>query len=462
MNNKKINRIPNAYVIMLVLALFCAILTYIIPAGSFDMIEVNGRSIIDPSSFKLVENTPVGIIDFLSAIPKGMIEASSIIFFIMLIGGSFYIIQETGAVEACIGSLAKKFAGKELWLITIIMLAFSFGGAVVGMAEETLVFIPLLISLAIALGFDSITGAAMVCMGASAGFTGSFMNPFTIGVAQGIAGLPLFSGWELRIFAYVAFVSVAIIFVLLYARKIKKEPELSLVYELDKTREDLVIHEMHNFGIREKLIMIVFGITIVVMLYGVVKLGWYFNEMGGLFIGMAIVVTIIAKKSINWFGETLGKGFANIATGALLVGFARMIVVVLNDGQIMDSILHYSAQGLGNLPSQVTASGMYVFQSLLNFLVPSGSGQAAVSMPIMAPLADMVGVTRQTAVLAYQFGDGISNYFSPTSGLLMAGLAMGNIPWTKWAKWVLPLIGMFYIVGLVFVIIAQTISYGPF
>ncbi len=253
--------------------------------------------------------------------------------------------------------------------------------------------------------------------------------------------------------------SIAILFVLRYAHKVKKDPTISPVYELDKERKQVDFRSVPAFDLRAKLIFLAFGITIGIMVFGVTQYGWYFNEMGGLFLGLALVVTFIAGKSLNWFGENFYKGISVIAPGALLVGFARMIVVVLTEGQLMDSILFYASSALSGLSATASAAGMFVFQSFMNFLVLSGSGQAALTMPIMAPLADLVGVTRQTAVLAYQFGDGISNFFSPTSGVLLAVLAVAKIPWVKWAKWVLPLIGIFYAIGMLFVIGAQLINY---
>jgi uncharacterized ion transporter superfamily protein YfcC len=289
------------------------------------------------------------------------------------------------------------------------------------------------------------------------------MNPFTVGVAQGIAELPLFSGMRLRIALYAVMVVFAAAYVMRYAYKIKKNPKLSPMYDVDISREDnLDLDNLHEFGAREKGILAVFVVSIALLVYGVIKYGWYFNEISALFLGMAIVVAAIGKMGFNGFAESLGKGMAAVAAGALIVGFARGILVVLTDGNVIHTILYASANLLSQLPSAVTAIGMYIFQCLLNFIIPSGSGQAAVSMPILAPLSDLVGVTRQTAVLAFQLGDGISNIFTPTSGYFMAGLALAKIPWTKWAKWILPCVIIQYLIGAIFVIVAQSIGYGPF
>ncbi|WP_206457935.1 YfcC family protein [Anaerovorax sp. IOR16] len=464
MEKKKKLQVPHVYVLLIGIILICSVLTYIIPAGQYQMMTLeSGREVVDATSFQNVANTPVDIMGFLSSIPRGMIESASIIFFIFLVGGSFTVLQDTGAIEAGLGRLTKALSGSEIVIIPAVMIAFSLGGAIIGMAEETLPFIPIMVSLAIAMGFDSMTGTAMVLCGAGCGFAGAFMNPFTIGVAQGIAGLPLFSGMMLRVVLYICMLIITITFVILYARRIKKNPQLSSMYDVDIAREDkLDLSNLHEFGGREKLILLVFAASIVLLIFGVVKYGWYMNEIAALFLGMAMVVAVIGRMGFNGFANSLGKGMADVAAGALIVGFARGILVVMTDGNIIHPILNSAANFLGQLPGAVTAIGMYIFQCLLNFIVPSGSGQAAVSIPIMAPLADLVGVTRQTACLAFQLGDGISNIFTPTSGYFMAGLALAKIPWTKWAKWILPLICIQYLIGGIFIVIAQMTNFGPF
>lgn len=456
-------KMPHVYVILISIIVVCTVLTYVIPAGQYSTIKEGGRDVIDASSFKYIENTPLNFMEMLSSIPKGMVEAAEIIFFIFIIGGAFGIIEATGAIHAAIGKITKTMKGKERLIIPIVMIFFALGGSIIGLSEESLAFIPIMVSLAIALGFDSITGVAMVLVGAGAGFSGAFMNPFTVGVAQGIAGLPLFSAMTFRLVLFTAMTSLSIGFVYYYSGKIKNDPTKSLVYDIDCAREELTdINEFKDFGKQEKAVFIIFLATIVILIYGVLTWKWYLMEISGLFIGMAIVVALVSGMGFNGFAEELAKGMGSIASGALVVGFARGILVVLNDGNILHTILNFSAGILGQLSSTVTALGIYIFQCLLNFLIPSGSGQAAVSLPVICPLADMVGVTRQTAVVAYQLGDGISNIFTPTSGYFMAGLALAKVPWIKWAKWILPLILLQYALGAVFVLAAQIMQLGPF
>lgn len=456
-------KIPHVYVILLTIIVICTILSYLVPAGQYSMVDLDGREVIDASTYTEIEQTPVDFVGLMKAVPQGMVDTATIIFFIFIVGGAFGVIESTGAVEAGIAQITRKLQGRERLIIPIVMLVFSLGGAIIGLAEETLPFIPIMVSFAIALGFDSITGVAIVLVGAGAGFAGAFMNPFTVGVGQGIAGLPLFSGIGFRIVMYLCMTTLCIAFVYRYSGKVKKNPQLSLMYELDKERDlNTDISQFKEFGTREKVVLMVLAATIAILVYGVLRQGWYLTEIAGLFLVMAIVVALVSKMGLNGFAEQLSIGMANIAGGALVVGFARGILVVLDQGHILHTLLYYSAAGISYLPSAITTLGIYVFQCLLNFLIPSGSGQAAVSLPLLCPLSDMVGITRQTAVLAYQLGDGISNIFTPTSGYFMAGLALAKVPWIKWAKWILPLILLEYLLGAVFVVIANAIHLGPF
>lgn len=462
-NKKKKLAVPHVYILLIGLILICGLLSYIIPAGQYDMTMVGTREVVDAATYHTVEATPVTLMQFLSAVPRGMTESAQIIFFIFMIGGAFGVLQETRAIEAGIGRLLSILKGKTWVIIPIIIILFSLGGAVFGMSEETIPFIPIFVSLCIAMGYDSITGAAIVLCGSSAGFAGAFMNPFTMQVAQGIAELPLMSQMGFRVVIYIVMVSVTSVFILRYASKVKKNPKRSCMYEFDRSREDMIdLDRLQAFGAKEKAILLVFVGSIALLIYGVIQWGWYMDEISAVFLGMSMIVAVIAKMTPNEYAAVLGKGMAEIAGGALVVGFARGVLVILTDGNILHTILHAASVLLGSLPSMVSAVGMYIFQCLLNFMVPSGSGQAAVSIPIMAPLGDLVGVTRQTACIAFQLGDGISNIFTPTSGYFMAALALAKIPWAKWAKWILPLIGLQYGIGAIFVIIAQVMQLGPF
>lgn len=456
-------KVPHVYILLLGMILFFAILSYIVPAGQYDMITVDDREIIDSTSFRYIEQTPVSPMNFLTALPRGLIESAQIIFFIFIVGGSFAVLNQTKSIEAAMGKLITAMKEKTILIIPMVMIAFSLLGAVFGMAEETIPFIPIFVSLFIAMGYDSITGAAIVFVGACTGFAAAFINPFTVQVAQGIAGLPILSGMPFRIVMYVVMTGLAIVMVMRYAKKVKQDPTLSPMYETDSMRKDVMkLEDLEELTTTRKVVLLVFLATVVLLILGVVQWGWYMNEIAALFLGMSFVVAIVSRMGFNNYANALSDGMTDIASGALVVGFARGILVVMIDGNILHTILYAAANFLGQFPSAISAAGMYVFQCLLNVLVPSGSGQAAISIPIMAPLGDLVGVTRQTAVIAFQLGDGLSNIITPTSGYFMAGLALAKIPWEKWAKWFIKIVAVLYLVGLIFVLIAQFMKLGPF
>lgn len=462
---KKKFSMPHTYILLISIAIMAAILTYVIPAGSYErkVDSETGKEYVVADSFHNVDQTPVTPFGVVKAIPKGMNQGSQIIFFILLIGGSFGIIQKTGAINAGIGKIVSKIRGKEKLVIPVLVLVFSFAGAVIGCAEELMPFYPIIISLCLALGFDTITGTAIVLIGAGAGFAGAFLNPFTVGVAQGIAGLPLFSGIAYRVFCYIILVSTTICYIYRYANKIQKHPELSVTYEEDKLKRNKShMQGVEEFTTKHKLVLIVFALGIISLSYGVMKLGFYITELAAIFIIIGIVGGLVAGLKLNEIADEFVNGAKDMVLGALMVGFATAIMVVLTEGNIIDTIIHSMANTIMNLPPALSGVGMFIIQSLTNIFIPSGSGQAAVSMPIMAPIADLAGITRQTAVLAYQFGDGFSNVISPTSGYFMASLAIAGVKWDKWAKWMLPLFLIWTLLGAALVIISVYINYGPF
>ncbi|UJL46877.1 YfcC family protein [Virgibacillus sp. NKC19-16] len=448
---------PHVFVILFGIIIFMAISTYFIPAGEYDR-EVNeaGTETVVDGTYSEVESSPLGFFDIFQSIHAGMVEGSEIIFFIFIVGGAFGILNATNALQGAFGSLSRMLSGKELLLIPITMTAFAIGGATFGMAEETIPFILILVPIAMMVGFDSMVGTAMVLVGVYAGFTAAFMNPFTVGVAQGIAGLPTFSGMGVRAVFFVIFLAVSILYVMLYARKVKKDPLKSIVYEEDQKRDvQLNLSDQPAMTKRHGMIVGVLILTVIALALGVTLEGWYMREIAGLFFLMGIVIGLIAKMRVNEIATSFLKGCEELVLGALVVGFAYGILFVMQETNTIDTILYAISSLVAGLPAGLTAMGMFATQSILNFIVPSGSGQAALSMPIMAPLGDLVGVDRQTAVLAFQFGDGISNILTPTAGVLMAALALAKISWLKWVKWVWPLILIWYVLGAIFVTIAH-------
>lgn len=454
---KKKFEFPHVVLILFGMTIIASILSYIIPAGEFDRVEQDGNTVVVEGTYKTVASNPPGLFDVFLAIPEGMIEGASIIFFILIVGGAFGILLETKAIDAMLGKLTTMLGDKEIYLIPIFMLFFAIGGATFGMSEEAIPFMLILVPLAIKIGFDSMTGAAIVLIGAHAGFTAAFINPFTVGVAQSIAEVPLFSGMGVRIVFWFIFVGISIGYVMLYAKKIKKDPEKSLMYKDDQ--KNFLGMDIQNqearLSFRHILIIIVLGLTLIGLALGVTLLDWYVNEIAALFVIMGLLVGFIGKMKLNQIAENFIKGCESLVLGALVVGFAYSILIVLENSNTIDTILHFSSTLISSWPGYLSAIGMFGIQSVLNFIVPSGSGQAALTMPIMAPLADLVGVSRQTAVLAFQMGDGISNIVTPTSGAFMAALAVAKVPWVKWMKWIFPLIIIHYLLGALFVTVAH-------
>jgi len=456
--NKKPKEI-NVYVLLLLVLIIASISTYVLPAGEYTRTEVNGRSVVVPDTYQGIESTPVGLMDIIGSVHTGMVEASSIIFFVLIIGGTFGILTATGTIEAFIATLSRKLANQEKWLIPVMMLFFAMGGALMGMAEETLAYIGIMIPLAIALGFDVITGTAIVLVGASIGFTTAIMNPFTVGIAQSIAELPPFSGIGYRILLFVIMYVVSVFFVYRYAMKVKRDRGYGFFAD---GKYEAIATQNQKLETKHKIVLGCFLLNFVLLAYGVLQYEWFITEIAGLFLVLGIIIAFVGRLSPDESVKAFMKGAGGLISGALIIGVARAIVVILTDGHVIDTILYYASSAIHHLPPVLSAVGMYFLQAIIHFIVPSGSGQAALTMPIMAPLADLVGVTRQTAVLSFSMADGIGNIIFPTSGYFMAGLAIAGIPWIRWAKWILPLILTQYAIGLVSVIVAQLIGYGPF
>jgi len=449
----------NTYLIISSLIVLAALLSWIIPGGQYQTEEINGRQAVIPGSFQYVESNPQGIGSILTAPIKGFVDAALIIGFVLIVGGAFSVFQKTKAVDAGIRAVAKAHSKSHfvrLALIPLFMTLFSLGGAVFGMAEETIPFVLIFIPLALVLGYDSVVGVAIPFVGSGAGFAGAFFNPFTVGIAQGIAEVPLFSGLTYRLFVWLVSTSVAIIFVMRYAAKIKKNPRLSPSYEKDCIKRDnLNLNHFEDFsGISRahSLVLIVFALAMIALVVGVLKFHWYIEEIAGLFLLTGIAVGIAGRLNASEITKAFASGARDLADTAIIIGLARAILIVARDGLIIDTMLNSFSGIIGQLHPILSSQAMFLTQTMINFFVPSGSGQAALTMPIMAPLSDLVGVSRQTAVLAYQFGDGFGNLIIPTSAIVMGVLALADIPWEKWARWIIKLELWYLVVGFVLLI----------
>lgn len=455
-------QIPHIYAILFIFIAIASIATYFVPAGEYERIPgPSGRITIDAESFQFVESTPVGLVDFMLAIPNGLMSAGQVVFFTFMIGGMFMVLHRTGIIEIGVDKLSRRFANRSLLLIPVLMTVFAVIATIIGTQELALVYVPVILPLMIALRFDSVTAAAVALCATTAGFTTGVLNPINTGLGQQLSNLPLYSGFGLRVLAFAAILAAGIFFVMRYARKVRNNPALSLMAE-DTTEMEKRTHFQHatdegalTANTRQKWAALATFAFLALLIYGVLAQGWFMMEMAGLFIIMGIVVGLIAGLSTEDICEGFNKGFRDVLVGAMIAGVARGVAVVLEDGQIMDTLVYGLGNLVGELPTLLSAIGMYLAQLGFNFVVPSGSGQALVTMPIMAPLADLIGVTRQTAVLAYQLGDGIGNILYPTSGYFMATLAIAGVPWQKWVKFFFPLFCVWVLISLGFMAFAQ-------
>lgn len=457
-------RIPHTFTIVFALIVFAAVLTWIVPAGEFvrETIEVGGssREVVVNNSFHYTERSPQTWQVF-SALFNGFVDKADIIIFILMVGGAFWILNNSHAIDVGVMAFLRwvkrlsrykiiKKLGVENIIITLVMLLFSLFGAVFGMSEETIAFVVVFIPLAIQMGYDSIVGVCMCYVAAHVGFAGAMLNPFTIGIAQGIADLPLFSGLEYRLFCWVVLTIVGIAFVLWYAHRVKANPESSPVYKLDDYwRSRMESSEEGKLSVRQKLILVLFFVTIVALVVGVLKFGWYIEEISALFLAMGILSGILDRQGADDIAKLFLAGCKDILSAALVVGLASGIIFILKDGCVIDTILYGLTRSLAQVGDVVSLGAMYVFQTLLNVVMPSGSAKAALTMPIMSQFADLIDVSRQTTVLAFQFGDGFTNMLTPTSGVLIGVLGMARIPYGTWLKWVWKFILALIIIGFI-------------
>ena len=435
-------RLPDTILLLMFILLFFCVLTWVIPAGAFERTTVNGRELVVPGSFRWVEPNPAGFFDFILAPIKGFIASAQVIVFIFFVAGSFGIINETGAISAGLKSMVRsnQSPARKHWVIPILVTLFSVAGATFGMSEEVLVFIMITLPMAYSLGYDSFLGMSIPFLGAGAGFAGAFLNPFTVGIAQGIAELPPFSGWEYRLIVWSLFTLVTIVYLSWYAKKLDKNPEISPNFEEDKVSPyQNSDSEEVNFSNAQKLIVIVFLAGLAVLVLGVNQWDWYINEISGLFLILGLISAIVSRMRSQIAIDAFIKSSAEMLKVCFVIAIAKGVIIVASDGLIIDTLLQYASRAVDGYPKTVSIQLMLYVQTFLNFFLPSGSGQAALTMPIMAPLSDIIGISRQTAVLAFQLGDGLSNMIIPTSGITMGVLTLSNISYPKWIKWVWPL-----------------------
>jgi len=459
---KKKFQLPHIYMLLFCIIVFCTILTWVLPAGEFDrVVNEAGRTVAVAGTYHTVESTPVGFFQMFQAIYNGFVNAGEVIFFVFISYASINIIISSGAFNGLVAFLLKFLKGKaRVAIIPVFLLIIGIGSSILGLFEEWFPFVPVFVGIAIAMGFDAIVGVAIVGIGAGMGYSGAMMNPFTVGVAQGIAEVAPMSGMGFRFFCHICMIVVASFFIMRYALKVQADPTKSIVYG-DEFGAAMSEEELLNskFSIREKLVLCVMAIGVVVVVYGCKEFGWYFGELSAVFMIMGIASAIVMGWGPNVIAEKFSKGFTDVAMACMMVGLARGILMVLQAGSIIDTVVYYASLPLSAFPTWLCGVAMLVIQTLLNFLIPSGSGQAATTMPIMAPLADLLNVTRDTAVLAYQFGDGLSNILWPTASTAVI-CGMAGVKIDKWWKFCIPCFIALFITQAALMVVAVVTGFG--
>ena len=453
---------PHIYVILFILITLAAIASYIVPAGEFAREEVNGTSVIIPGTFEFVAQSPVGILEFMTAIPRGVEGTVIIIFGIMAIGAMFRVIEKAGVIDVIINFLIKQFGNKGLLIIPAIVIPLALFVSLTGNIESSLIFLPALLPLFLKLGFDRMAATATVLIATVVGFSLALTAPANLGTAHTISELPLFSGMGYRGIMLAVMTLLGILFVMRYVKKVEKDPSKTLITD-DVDDSQFIKDDDDTKDVTTRTIVAtwVFIASLGFMLFGIFQYQWYFIELAGFYILAGLITGLIGGLKPSQIATAMNEGIQNIILGALIVGVARAIAVMLEDGVIMDTTVHYLSQIVTFLPEWLVPVAMMIVQGLLNFLIPSGSGQAAATMPIMVGIVDLTEMTRQTAVLAFLMGDGFSNIFYPTSGYFMAALAIAKIKYTDWLKFIWPLLLLWYGAGAIFLVIAFFIEYGP-
>lgn len=463
-NTKKPFKMPHTFVIIGIIILAAVALTWIIPAGQYVRFEnAAGTKVIDPNQFSFIDRTPVNPFLIPLYIVKAFIGKIDLMLVILFAGGAFHMITKTGALHAIVAKLARTFSGKIYIFIPILTLVFALICTTQGV-NLFIAFAPIMVMLAMAMGLDSITGAAIILLGGAVGFSTGPLNINTTLVAQQIAELPPYSGIAYRFVCFGVFYVVTNFYLIRYAMKIHKKPELSPMFELDKTSEFRDSADLDSFGsmdLRKGLIMIAFFAALIAIVYGGIKLDWDMEETAAMFLGLAIVEGAIAGFGPSKISKDFLDGCKKMLSAAFIIGMASAISSIMKAGNIIDTVVYVLAGGLSAVPVFLQAPAMLIANTIINVFLTSGSGQAAAVMPIMIPVADLLGVTRQTAVLAFNFGDGFCNYVLPTSTALMGIISAANIPYDRWMKFMWKLFLIWMAVGTVLLIVAQAIQFGP-
>ena len=453
-------KMPHTYVILITILVIMTVLTHIIPAGQYQRVEdpVSGKMIVVPGSFEFVDIKAPGFFDIFLSLQRGYVDAANIMFLIIFAYGFVYMLVKNGTMDAALGTLVRLVGKKVQLMIPITMIVLGALSSTLGIFEEVYGLFPVFVGISVALGYDIVVGGAIVCLGVIIGYASGTFNPYTIGIAQDVAGVEMFSGLGLRVVILVVFELAAILYIMNYARKVKADPTKSIMYGVEsefvqrKSLDELTGAKMNT---RQKICLLIFFATLGSLLYGTTQLGWYIDEIAAMFLMMMIITGVVGGYGATKICKTFIKSTQSMVSSMLVVGFTRGILLTMQDAMISDTIVYYLSQLLNGHSQYFSAAGMLAIQNVINFFITGSSSQATITMPIMTPVADIVGVSRQTAVLAYHFGDGFSNMFWPTACALECGL-MG-VPINKWYKFMTPLFCIMMVLQVVFILISVVV-----
>lgn len=456
-------RVPHTLVLIFSMVVLAWAATFVVPQGAYERVtNTEGREVVQPGTFRTADRphhlSPVVI---LTAIPRGLAQSQDIIFFVLIIGGAIAVVRATGAIDAALGVTLNKLSGRRALLTGAGMALFAAGSSTLGMAEEYLPFVPVLLALCAGVRMDAVSAVGIMVVGYGIGYGVAAINPFTVVVAQQIAGLPPTSGIGYRLALTLPFLAIGFHHVYRYTRRVEQDPAASLAVASGAAEApaSAAAKDHPSLTPRHALVLALMAGAIALLVWGISTRHWYLEEMGAVFVGLTLLVALVARLSPDRTAQAFAQGATELTLTALLIGVARAIKLILEEGQIIDTIVHGAATPLASLGAYASAAGMVVIQSAINLFIPSGSGQAYVTMPIMAPIADLTGVTRQTAVLAFQFGDGFSNMVMPTNPVLVGILGMAGIPFTRWLRFILPLLGKLILAGMLAVCLAVALGY---
>ncbi len=459
---KKEFKVPHTLILLLGMMLVAYIATWLVPQGFFETVTLeNGREAVVAGTYEVAETQKrLSLFDFLVAIPRALAAAQDIIFFVFIIGGVLAIARATGTIDALIGRMLERFGDKPHWLIFMVIFVFGMASGAIGTAGEYIPFVLILVGLCKAMRLDAMTAVGMVVTGYGIGYGVSAFNPFTVMIAQQIADVPLYSGLWLRLAIFLPFVLIGFHHVWKYAKMVQADPAKSYVHGVACPLENQEQHDYPQLNTRHRLILFGLVATIVVAVWGISEKGWYLYELGAMFIIWGVFAAVVGKLSADMAANKFIEGVQELATTAILIGVARGIALIMEDGQILHTLVHAMSMPLSYLGAELASVGMFIMQSVLNLFIPSGSGQAYVTMPLMAPVGDIIGVNRQISVLAYQFGDGFSNMIIPTNAVLMGIIGMAGVPYNAWFRFCLPLILKLMGAAALILVLAVVFDYG--